>query len=67
MPVTAERFLTVDEVASEFRVSKRTVYRAVERRELPSIRLGARIRIPVAALEDLLRPARVVRNDEEDA
>jgi excisionase family DNA binding protein len=52
------QYKSVAEVAAEFRVNRRTVYRLVERGELPSARVGSRIRIPVEALEELLRPAR---------
>lgn len=63
MPVTAERFLTVNEVAAEFRVSKRTVYRSIQRGELPVARFGKRIRVPVESLEELIRPVRDSRVD----
>jgi excisionase family DNA binding protein len=55
MPVTTERYLTVQEVAAELRVSVRTVYRALARRDLPSVRLAplGQIRIPADALERL--------------
>jgi excisionase family DNA binding protein len=68
MPV-AERYRTVQEIAAEFHVSKRTVYRAIERGELPAIRVGerGRIRVPVEALENLIRPAHVARSHDEEA
>lgn len=46
-------FLTVEEVAKRFRVSKMTVYRAVESGELRSIKVGKRtVRIPEDAVEE---------------
>ena len=69
MPV-AERYRTVPEIAAELLVSKRTIYRAIERGELQAIRVGThgRIRVPIEALEALIRPARGEHDhdDEED-
>jgi len=55
-----ERFRTVDEVARELRVSRLTIYRAVQRGELAALRLGerGRLRIPSDALARYVRPAR---------
>jgi excisionase family DNA binding protein len=52
---TAERpeYLTVAEVSSLFRVSMPTVYRRVADGQLPAVRIGATIRIPLAAVEHL--------------
>jgi len=41
-------FVTVDEIARELRVSKMTVYRLIERGDLPATRVGRSIRIKVA-------------------
>lgn len=46
--------LTVGEVASILRIGKISAYQAVERGEVPSIRIGRRILIPRMALEKLL-------------
>ena len=59
---TAQKLLTVDEVAARLRVSKWSVYRLVRRGELPCLSLGASPRAPLriseAELEDwLYRPA----------
>ncbi len=43
-----------DEVARLLRVSRRAVYRRIERGEIPSLRLGRRVLIPKAALDALL-------------
>lgn len=43
--MTAEKYLTVPEIAAELRVSKMTVYRLVNDRELPSIRIGRSVRV----------------------
>lgn len=42
----AASLLTVEEVAAALRVSKMTVYRMVERGEIPSVRIGRSFRIP---------------------
>jgi len=43
--------LTVPETAARLRVSPQTIYRLVERRQLPAMRVGMQIRIDEAALE----------------
>jgi excisionase family DNA binding protein len=51
--VAAEAVLSVGEVAHLLRISKASVYRAVERGELPAIRLAplGALRIPRSALK----------------
>ncbi len=49
-----KRTLTVHEAALVLGVSSHTVYEAVARKELPSIRLGRRILVPKDALEQML-------------
>jgi excisionase family DNA binding protein len=50
--------LTVVEVAKILRIGKISAYQAIERGEVPSIRIGRRILIPRFALEQLLtRPS----------
>ncbi len=46
--------LKVAEVAAKLRVDPRTVYRMIDRGELPAIRVGRLIRIPTKALETIL-------------
>lgn len=43
-------FITVQEAADLLHLSRSTAYRAVARGELPVIRLGGRMRVPVARL-----------------
>lgn len=47
-------FLTVGEVASQLRVSKMTVYRAIHMRELSAVRVGRSFRVPEHAVTDWL-------------
>jgi excisionase family DNA binding protein len=66
----AERYRTVPQVADELLVSPRTIYRAIERGELPAVRIGerGRLRVPDSALEHLIRPAvHVTRTHKETA
>ena len=44
-------FLSVDEVARVLRMNRNTIYLAVQRGQIPSIRFGRKIRIPAAWLE----------------
>lgn len=41
----SDQMLTVAEIAAELRVSKMTVYRLVNERELPSVRVGRSVRV----------------------
>lgn len=55
--MTAKKYLTVPEIAAELRVSKMTVYRLVNDRELPSIRIGRSVRVRRADLDHYLATA----------
>ncbi|MBI3910326.1 MAG: helix-turn-helix domain-containing protein [Armatimonadetes bacterium] len=57
MDLNAQRVLTVAETARELRLGRSATYEAVKRGEIPSVRIGRRILIPVAALERLLAEA----------
>ena len=45
---------TAREVAERLKLSRRTVYRLIARKEIPTVRLGGQYRIPAAALEKRL-------------
>lgn len=47
--------LTVDEARERLRISKNAAYAAIDRKEIPSVKIGRRILIPRAAFERLLR------------
>jgi excisionase family DNA binding protein len=47
--------LTVHEVAKILRIGRISAYQAIERGEVPSVRIGRRILVPRVALEDLLK------------
>ncbi len=51
---SAPRFMTVAEVADLMRVSKMTVYRLIQRGEIPAIRVGKSFRVPEAAVRQLI-------------
>ena len=46
--------VTVTEAAEILGIGRNTAYEAVRRGEIPTIRIGKRILVPVAALERLL-------------
>ena len=48
------RVVTVNEAALMLRISRGSAYEAVRRKELPSLRLGRRLLVPLAALERML-------------
>ncbi|MEJ5913890.1 helix-turn-helix domain-containing protein [Pseudokineococcus sp. 1T1Z-3] len=50
--------MTVAEVAEELRVSRMTVYRLIERGELPAVRVGRSYRVPTAAAAAFLAASR---------
>jgi excisionase family DNA binding protein len=47
--------MTVKEIATEMRVSKMTVYRLIEAKKLPSVRIGSSFRVPQKAVTDYIR------------
>ncbi len=49
--------LTVEEAAELLKISRPSAYQAVQRGEIPVIRIGRRILVPVAALAKLLATA----------
>lgn len=49
--------VTVEEAAELLGIGRNSAYAAVDRGELPSVRIGRRLLIPRAALERMLREA----------
>ena len=49
--------MTVEEAAEVLQISRPLAYQAVKRGEIPVIRIGRRILVPIAALEKLLTTA----------
>lgn len=58
-PGACPSLLTLDDVATLLRVSKTTVYRLVERRELPFCRVGRSLRFTAQDIDEYLRTRRV--------
>ncbi len=58
------RYLTVAEVAETMRLSRMTVYRLVQRGDLPAVRVGRSYRVPADALDAYLAAAEVARDDD---
>jgi excisionase family DNA binding protein len=52
-----ELWLSVREVAAKLRVSPKSIYRAVHRGELPTVRVGRQFRISGRALDAYIRAA----------
>jgi excisionase family DNA binding protein len=50
-PTTNELLLRVDAAAARLAVSRTTLYRMVQRGEIPIVRIGSAVRIPVSSLE----------------
>jgi excisionase family DNA binding protein len=48
------RVVTVNEAAVMLRISRASAYEAVRRKEIPTIRIGRRLLVPLAALERML-------------
>lgn len=46
--------MTVDEVADYLKIGRGTAYEAIRRGEIPAIRIGHRLLVPVVALEKML-------------
>jgi excisionase family DNA binding protein len=49
--MTEQRYLTVEEVATELRVSTDTVLRLIKRKELGAVKVGVKYRISVEEYE----------------
>jgi len=49
--------LSVDEAAKRLGISRPTAYEGIRRGEIPSIKVGSRILVPIARLEQLLAGA----------
>jgi excisionase family DNA binding protein len=52
---TQVRYLTVENIAAELRVSRMAVYRWVDVGDLPAVRIGRLIRVPEIAYEAFIR------------
>jgi len=45
-PISADKLMTVDEVAAYLKASTTTIYRLLRRKELPGFRLGSDFQVP---------------------
>lgn len=59
-PATVAVFLSLTSAATRYDVDRKTIRRAIDRGELPAVRLGARgdLRVRIADLERWARPVR---------
>ncbi len=53
--LTDERFLIVGEAATLLRITPNTLYRLIARGDIPAMRVGGVIRLPVSELEETTR------------
>lgn len=60
-PIGDDRLLHVAEVAEYLRVSQSLVYKMIERKEIPAIRIGRLLRVDRTALEEALKIRRGAR------
>jgi excisionase family DNA binding protein len=58
------RVVTVGEAASMLRISRGTAYEAARRKQIPTIRIGRRVLVPLAALERMLAGSAPYDNPE---
>jgi excisionase family DNA binding protein len=61
------RVVTVGEAASILRISRGSAYEAVKRKEIPTIRIGRRLLVPLAALERMLAGSAVGYDNAQSA
>lgn len=54
MPIETPQFFTVSEIARDLRVSRMTVHRLIESKELAAIKVGRQFRISQADYADFL-------------
>jgi len=57
--------LTIEEISLTLGIGRNTAYQAVRTGEIPSIRIGRRILVPVAAFEKMLSEAGQVANHDK--
>ena len=60
------RYLTVAEVADLMRLSRMTVYRFINRGDLPAVRVGRSFRVPQDALDAYLREHSIEPADDDE-
>ena len=65
--MTEKLVLSVPEAASRLGIGRNSAYEAVRRGEIPTIRIGKRILVPVSALDRLLDGASEQSRAEEPA
>ncbi|GAA4895732.1 helix-turn-helix domain-containing protein [Actinomycetospora straminea] len=64
---TAPTFYDVAEVAAMFKMSRMTVYRAINSGELRAIRIRGRLLIPAAVIDGLVAEATAERSDSDSS
>lgn len=58
-PTTLKKVYTPEEVAEVLAISKTTVYRLVDKRELPAHKVGGTLRFPITEINQYLEARRI--------
>jgi len=56
-----DEYLTLEEVASLLKVSKRTIYRMVKRKELPAFKIGESWRVSKREFEKMIEEKTITK------
>jgi excisionase family DNA binding protein len=58
--------MTVEEAGKRLRIGRGAAYLAVHRGEIPAVRIGRRLRVPVAAFERMLSEANLPEREADE-
>jgi excisionase family DNA binding protein len=61
-----EKYYTVKEIATRFRVSRQAVYDWIKEGKLRAVQISERVRVPESALRELVRPIEPGERIEEE-
>ena len=60
-----EEYLTPEEVAARYKVTRQAIYKWISEGKLRAIKLGRTTRIPATALQEFIKPADVEQPKQE--
>lgn len=66
-PIDETRFLSIAQAACIVSLSQKTIRRLMDSGEIPFVRIGNSIRIPISWRDELLKVATRARNSGEEA
>ena len=61
-----QEFMTMDDVAARYRISKSTLYMMVSKRELPSLKIGRRVLFRKADLDAYVQSKLRTKDNQND-